>query len=176
MVSFFSPQFPTQPSPAGTTIATTSFPKEIAPFIKDILEKSKAQQVAAEYDPYTKTMVAPFTEAEKAAMTALRTQTTGLAGTDVAQAAPYYTGAKTAVEGLGQQFTGDVVQQYMNPYQQAVTDQAVRKAEERYTSEIVPGLTAQAIQAQPFGGSRQAIREGMAADTQSQLICELQER
>lgn len=176
MVSFFSPQFPTQPSPAGTTLATTTFPTEIAPFIKDILEKSKAQQVAATYDPYTKTMLAPFTEAEKSAMTAMQAQTTGLAGTDVAQAAPYYTGARTAVEGLGQQFTGDVAQQYMNPYQQAVTDQAVRKAQERYESEVVPGLAAQAIQAQPFGGSRQAIQEGMAADTQARLISDLQER
>ena len=49
MVSIFSPRFPTQPSPAGATVATTTFPTELAPFIKDILEKSKAQQEGAAF-------------------------------------------------------------------------------------------------------------------------------
>ena len=40
-MSIFSPRFPTQPSPAGATVATTAFPTELAPFIKDILENLK---------------------------------------------------------------------------------------------------------------------------------------
>ena len=47
MVSIFQPRFPTQPSPAGATVATTTFPTELAPFIKDVLEKAKAQQTDA---------------------------------------------------------------------------------------------------------------------------------
>ena len=77
MVSIFSPRFPTQPSPAGATVATTQFPTELAPFIKDILEKAKAQQVGAEYQAYTGPQLAQFTDAEKAAMDAMRQQTTG---------------------------------------------------------------------------------------------------
>ncbi len=175
-MSIFSPRFPTQPSPAGATVATTQFPTELAPFIKDILEKSKAQQEGAAYQAYTGPQLAQFTDAEKAAMDAMRQQTTGLAGTDVAQATPYFTGAKTALEGLGQQFTGDTAQQFMNPYQQAVVDQAKRKAIEDYEQVTAPKITAQAIAQQPFGGSRQAIAEGMAREGLADRLTELQER
>ena len=161
---------------AGATVATTQFPTELAPFIKDILEKSKAQQEGAAYQAYTGPQLAQFTDAEKAAMDAMRQQTTGLAGTDVAQATPYFTGAKTALEGLGQQFTGDVAQQYMNPYQQAVVDQAKRKAIEDYEQTIAPKVTAQAIAQQPFGGSRQAIAEGMAREALQEQLSDIQER
>ena len=176
MVSIFQPRFPTQPSPAGATVATTQFPTELAPFIKDILEKSKAQQEGAAYQAYTGPQLAQFTDAEKAAIDAMRQQTTGLAGTDVAQATPYFTGAKTALEGLGQQFTGDTAQQFMNPYQQAVVDQAKRKAIEDYEQFTAPKITAQAIAQQPFGGSRQAIAEGMAREGLADRLTELQER
>jgi hypothetical protein len=176
MVSIFQPRFPTQPSPAGATVATTTFPTELAPFIKDILEKSKAQQEGAAYQAYTGPQLAQFTDAERAAMDAMRQQTTGLAGTDVAQATPYFTGAKTALEGLGQQFTGDTAQQFMNPYQQAVVDQAKRKAIEDYERVTAPQVTAQAIAQQPFGGSRQAIAEAMAREGLADRLTELQER
>ena len=176
MVSIFQPRFPTQPSPAGATVATTQFPTELAPFIKDILEKSKAQQEGAAYQAYTGPQLAQFTDAERAAMEAMRQQTTGLAGTDVAQATPYFTGAKTALEGLGQQFTGDTAQQFMNPYQQAVVDQAKRKAIEDYEQFTAPKITAQAIAQQPFGGSRQAISEAMAREGLADRLTEIQER
>ena len=176
MVSIFQPRFPTQPSPAGATVATTTFPTELAPFIKDILEKSKAQQEGAAYQAYTGPQLAQFTDAEKAAMDAMRQQTTGLAGTDIAQATPYFTGAKTALEGLGQQFTGDTAQQFMNPYQQAVVDQAKRKAIEDYEQTIAPKVTAQAIAQQPFGGSRQAIAEGMAREALQEQLSDIQEK
>ena len=175
-MSIFSPQFPSQPTPAGATVATTQFPTELAPFIKDILEKAKAQQSDASYQAYTGPQLAQFTDKETAAMNAIVNQATGLAGTDVAQAAPYFQGAKTAVEGLGQQFTGDTAQQYMNPYQQAVVDQAKAKAVEDYESRIAPEIAAQAVASQPFGGSRQAIAEGMARQDLTDKLTEIQER
>jgi len=175
-MSIFSPQFPSQPTPAGATVATTQFPTELAPFIKDILEKAKAQQSDASYQAYTGPQLAQFTDKETAAMNAIVNQATGLAGTDVAQASPYFQGAKTAVEGLGQQFTGDTAQQYMNPYQQAVVDQAKAKAVEDYESKIAPGIAAQAVASQPFGGSRQAIAEGMARQDLTDKLTEIQER
>tara|TARA_R100000908_G_scaffold57055_1_gene32706 strand:- start:5307 stop:8207 length:2901 start_codon:yes stop_codon:yes gene_type:complete len=175
-MSIFSPQFPSQPTPAGATVATTQFPTELAPFIKDILEKAKAQQSDASYQAYTGPQLAQFSDREKAAMDAIMNQASGLAGTDVAQAAPYFTGAKTAVEGLGQQFTGDTAQQYMNPYQQAVVDQAKAKAVEDYESRIAPEIAAQAVASQPFGGSRQAIAEGMARQDLTDKLTEIQER
>ena len=167
--------FPSQPTASGTTVATTEFPKELAPFIKDILEKSKAMQSGASYQPYTGAQIAPFNPLEQESMTALEAQTRGLAGTDVAQAAPYFTGAKTAIEGLGQQFTGDTAQQFMNPYQQAVTDQAKLKATEDYEAQQNV-LAANAIKNQPFGGSRQAITEGMAQGDYLDRLSNIQER
>ena len=167
--------FPSQPTASGTTVATTEFPKELAPFIKDILEKSKAMQAGASYQPYTGAQIAPFNPLEQEAMSALEAQTRGLAGTDVAQAAPYFTGAKTAIEGLGQQFTGDTAQQFMNPYQQAVTDQAKLKATEDYEAQQNV-LAANAIKNQPFGGSRQAITEGMAQGDYLDRLSNIQER
>jgi len=175
-MSIFSPQFPSQPTPAGATVATTTFPTELAPFIKDVLEKAKAQQTDASYQAYTGPQLAQFNERERAAMEAIAAQASGLAGTDVAQAAPYFQGAKTAVEGLGQQFTGDTAQQYMNPYQQAVVDQAKARAVEDYESKIAPGIAAQAVASQPFGGSRQAIAEGMARQDLTDKLTEIQER
>ena len=167
--------FPSQPTASGTTVATTEFPKELAPFIKDILEKSKAMQQDASYQPYTGPQIAPFNPLEQEAMSALEAQSRGLAGTDIAQAAPYFTGAKTAIEGLGQQFTGDTAQQFMNPYQQAVTDQAKLKATEDYEAQQNV-LAANAIKNQPFGGSRQAITEGMAQGNYLDRLTDIQER
>ena len=167
--------FPNQPTSSGTTVATSEFPKELAPFIKDILEKAKSMQSGATYQPYTGAQIAPFNALEKDAMTGLEAQTRGLAGTDVANASQYFTGAKSAIEGLGQQFTGDTVQQFMNPYQQAVTDQAKLKATEDYEAQQNV-LSANAIKNQPFGGSRQAITEGMAQGDYLDRLSNIQER
>lgn len=167
--------FPNQPTSSGTTVATSEFPKELAPFIKDILEKAKSMQSGATYQPYTGAQIAPFNALEKDAMAGLEAQTRGLAGTDVANAAQYFTGAKSAIEGLGQQFTGDTVQQFMNPYQQAVTDQAKLKATEDYEAQQNV-LSANAIKNQPFGGSRQAITEGMAQGDYLDRLSNIQER
>jgi len=167
--------FPNQPTSSGTTVATSEFPKELAPFIKDILEKAQSMQQGASYQPYTGAQIAPFNALEKDAMAGLEAQTRGLAGTDVANAAQYFTGAKSAIEGLGQQFTGDTVQQFMNPYQQAVTDQAKRKATEDYEAQQMT-LAANASKNQPFGGSRQAITEGMAQGDYLDRLSNIQER
>ena len=167
--------FPNQPTSSGTTVATSEFPKELAPFIKDILEKAQSMQQGASYQPYTGAQIAPFNALEKDAMTGLEAQTRGLAGTDVANASQYFTGAKSAIEGLGQQFTGDTVQQFMNPYQQAVTDQAKLKATEDYEAQQNV-LSANAIKNQPFGGSRQAITEGMAQGDYLDRLSNIQER
>lgn len=167
--------FPNQPTSSGTTVATSEFPKELAPFIKDILEKAQSMQSGATYQPYTGAQIAPFNALEKDAMTGLEAQTRGLAGTDVANASQYFTGAKSAIEGLGQQFTGDTVQQFMNPYQQAVTDQAKLKATEDYEAQQNV-LSANAIKNQPFGGSRQAITEGMAQGDYLDRLSNIQER
>ena len=49
-----------------------------------------------------------------------------------------------------------------------------REAQKTYESQVQPQLAAQAAQAQAFGGSRQGILEGMAADTQQRLQADIQ--
>lgn len=53
-------------------------------------------------------------------------------------------------------------QAYMNPYQQAVTDQALYEANRQYQQQLNQ-LNAQAVGANAYGGSRQAIQQAEAA-------------
>ena len=60
-------------------------------------------------------------------------------------------------------FTGDNVSQYMSPYQQLVTDQ--QKKQLSQTSNRLQGARdAKAVQAGAFGGSRQAVQQGLAEE------------
>ena len=60
-----------------------------------------------------------------------------------------------------QQFTGAAVQQYMSPYMQAVVDEQSRAARQEFAEQRA-GRAAQAVGAGAFGGSRQAVQEGIA--------------
>jgi len=53
-------------------------------------------------------------------------------------------------------------QAYMNPYQQAVTNQALNEADRQYKQQLNQ-LNAQAVGAGAFGGSRQALQQSEAA-------------
>lgn len=60
-----------------------------------------------------------------------------------------------------QRFSGDVVQDYMSPYMQAVVNEQTRRARQQF-EEQGAGRAAQAVQAGAFGGSRQAVQESLA--------------
>lgn len=60
-----------------------------------------------------------------------------------------------------QTFTGQSVGQYMSPYMQNVLDVQKEQARRQF-EEQRGGRNAQAVQAGAFGGSRQAVQEGMA--------------
>lgn len=60
-----------------------------------------------------------------------------------------------------QRFTGGNVQEYMSPYMQAVVDEQSRRAIQQF-GEQRGARNAQAVQAGAFGGSRQAVQEGLA--------------
>jgi hypothetical protein len=59
------------------------------------------------------------------------------------------------------QFTADTAQQYMSPYIQSVVDVQSRAAREADLEQRA-GMRAQAVQSGAFGGSRQAVQEGIA--------------
>ena len=159
---------PSAPQTGGFTVGA-EIPKELAPFYKDILGKSQAlynDSVSQGYQPYTGPSLAEFTPEQQQAFTGIA----GLQG----QQAPVYQEAMGMTREAATPITTEEITEYMNPYQQAVVDIEKREAQKQYQSQVVPQLAAKAAMAQPFGGSRQAILEGMAADTQQRLLGDIQ--
>jgi hypothetical protein len=85
-------------------------------------------------------------------------QATGLAGLATNQA--LNTGANYNPYATGQ-FTGDVAQQYMNPYQQNVTNTQLREADRAADIATTDRMGA-ATKSGAFGGSRQAVMDAEA--------------
>jgi hypothetical protein len=168
--SIFGERQLTPPVPAQQ-ISVSELPKELAPYYKDILSKSQAlyEQRMAE-DPslrrYTGATLAEFSPEQQQAFT-------GIAGL-VGSQAPAMAEATEMTRAGAAPITGEQIEEYMSPYQQAVTDIEKREATKQFESQVVPGLAQQAAQAQAFGGSRQGILEGMAADTQQRLLADIQ--
>ena len=72
------------------------------------------------------------------------------------------------------QFSGDEVQQYMDPYMQGVVDIQKREAIEDFQRGQA-GRDASAIGAGAFGGSRQAVAQGMAEQNLQQRLGDIQQ-
>ena len=121
---------------------TASAPEYQLPYISDLYRMG--QQIA--YTPYTPYQLPRYAE------------TSGLyqQGVEAAQQTAQTPGMLGSVN-VGGQNVG-VMQAYMNPYQQAVTDVAKQGAMRDYQSGMNT-LKAQAAQKGAFGGSRQAIAE-----------------
>ncbi len=150
-------------------VIDAEIPDELKPFYKDILGKSQAlyqDSVSQGYQPYTGPSLAEFTPEQQQAFTGIA----GLQG----QQAPVYQEAMGMTRDAAAPITTEQIEEYMNPYQQAVVDIEKREAQKQYQSQVVPQLAAKAAMTQPFGGSRQAILEGMAADTQQRLLGDIQ--
>ena len=154
---------------AGPAISAAGIPKELAPYYKDILGKSQAlynERTAEGFKPYTGPTMADFTPEQQQAFT-------GIAGLQGSQA-PVFKEAMDMTRSAATPMTQDQMTTYMSPYQQAVTDIEKREATKQYESQVQPALAAQAAATGSFGGSRQAILEGMAADTQQRLLGDIQ--
>ena len=159
---------PSTPQTGGFTVGA-EIPDELKPFYKDILGKSQAlynESVARGFEPYTGPSLAEFTPEQQQAFTGL----SGLQG----GTAPVFQEAMQMTRDAAAPITTEQIEEYMNPYQQAVVDIEKREAQKQFESQVVPQLAAKAAMAQPFGGSRQAILEGMAADTQQRLLGDIQ--
>ena len=156
---------------AGPAISASGIPKELAPYYKDILGKAQAlynEKTAEGFKPYTGPTIAEFTPEQQQAFT-------GIAGLQGQQAPIFQEGMQMTREAAAP-ITGEQITSYMSPYQQAVTDIEKREATKLYESQVQPQLAAQAAKIQPFGGSRQGILEGMAADTQQRLLADIQSK
>ena len=168
IISSFFGERPAAPQTGGFTVGS-EIPKELAPYYKDILGKAQAlyeDKTAEGYQPYTGPSLAEFTPEQQQAFTGI----SGLQGLT----APKFDEAAQLTRDAAAPITTEQITEYMNPYQQAVVDIEKREAQKTYESQVVPQLAQQAAQSQAFGGSRQGILEGMAADTQQRLLADIQ--
>ena len=99
----------------------TDYKSGLADVLKEAKKLYEAKKTTG-FQDFPGARIAGFTPEERAAMT-------GIAGL-VGSGASYFDPATTLAKGLSDKFTTDTAQEYMNPYQQAVTDVAKRKARE----------------------------------------------
>ena len=160
--------------PATTTQITTSkLPDEIAPKVQEIADEAKRlydERVAEGYVPYEGATIAPYTQQELDSQAGIE----GLIGTS----APLQQEALGITRQLGERFTGDTAQEYMNPYQQAVIDVEKRKAQEDFETRILPQFEKQAVGAGGMSGlgSRAGVQAALLGDAQAQRLGDIQSR
>ena len=159
-----------RPQVAGTQVVEqrSEFPDEIKPFITDILEKAQArfnQQTESGYPVFPggiEGRLAPMSAEQTEALEGYRQAgRSGIAGTGMSSARPYYEAGLSALGSSMGAFGPQQVQQYMNPYQQAVVDVAKREAV-RSAQPTFRNIGDRAESVGAFGGSRQAIAEAEA--------------
>ena len=145
-----------------------SLPTDYKSGLSDVLGEAKKiyeGKKATGYQTYPGERIAGFTPEELAAMSGI----SGLVGSG----ASYFDPATDLAKGLGDKFTADTAQSYMNPYQQAVVDVEKRKAREDF-GQTMQDIGAKAVGAGGFGGSRQAILEGEATSDLGQRLSDIQ--
>ena len=172
-MGFFSSLFGSSKSaPATTTnVISQKLPSEIAPYATEVLTEAQDLYTAQKergYDPYTGETIAPLTPEQQQAMTGIA----GLVGTSQ----PLQQEALDTFRQGGEQFTGDIAQQYMSPYQQAVTDIELREAQNKFDTQIMPQFEAAAVGAGGMSGlgSRAGVQAAELQRGQSQLLADIQ--
>ena len=158
--------------PATTTnVVSQKLPPEIAPYVTKVLEQAQERfdsETEAGYQPYTGETSAGLTAEQEQALTGLA----GMVGTQQ----PFIDESGEIIRQGGEQFTGDIAQQYMSPYQQAVTDIELREAQNKFDTQIMPQFEAAAVGAGGMSGlgSRAGVQAAELQRGQSQLLADIQ--
>ena len=153
-------------------VQAAKLPPEIAPFVKEIAGEARdlyRGEIERGYDPYTGQMIAELTPEEQQAMTGIA----GLAGAT----RPFLEEAMTTFRTGAEKFTPETAQEYMSPYQRAVTDIEKREAERAFEKQD-QAREARAVEAGAGSmmGSRAAIEAAEAARNQQQLLGDIEAR
>ena len=164
-----------RPQPATQqTVTSQKLPSEIAPAVKKVVDEAELiydAEKAAGYVPFEGATIAPFTAEEEAAQAGIA----GLVGTQK----PFLDEALGIIRQQSQTFTPEVAQQFMSPYQRAVTDIEKRESQRDFERNIQPALEAKAIQ-QGGGmsglGTRAALEAAEAQRNQSRLLADIESR
>ena len=162
-------------APANTTqTQTQELPEWARGYAKDTLAKTAALTDINQnpYQTYSANRIAGFSDLQKNAMTGAQNMTTapqlgaasGMAGIAGSRAlgSQYNPNQFSAQQVSNQDYTGQNVSQYMNPYMQNVVDIQQREAQRQ--GDIAGTQRAgQAVKSGAFGGSRAGLMEAEAA-------------
>ena len=156
-----------------TVVQSQKLPPEIAPAVKKVVDEAEAiydAERARGYVPYEGATIAPFTAEEEAAMQGIA----GLVGTQK----PFIDESLGLTRAQTEQFTPEVAQQFMSPYQRAVTDIEKREAQRVFERDIRPRIEADAVAAGGMSGlgSRAAIQAAEAEREQNRLLSDIEAR
>ena len=160
----------------NTSTTSSDLPEWAKPYFERNIAKAEAE-FNKQYEAYTGDRLA----ATDPNVTESRDNMLGIANTGVSglgTAQDYATAGMDRATELGNyntdnysqfnysdpaMFTGDNVSQYMSPYQQLVTDQQKEAAITDF-NRLQGARDARAVQAGAFGGSRQAVQQGLAEE------------
>ena len=162
---------PAQPTHTTQTVKQNVLPEYLAPYVTDVAAQSQA--ISREpYIPFPGQRIAGFDPAQTTAFGQVEAMR---APADFQQARQLYgqvggMGLQAGTAGISranqylaaptQQFGAAQAAQYMSPYQQAVTDVALRKAQEEATRQQSRDYLTSAGRGSA-GGSRQAVMQAM---------------
>jgi hypothetical protein len=156
----------------STNVVSQKLPAEIAPAVTRAVDEATAifeAEKARGYDPYTGETIAPFTPEEQQAMAGIA----GLVGT----ATPLVQESLETYRTGAEKFTPETAQEYMSPYQRAVTDIEKREAGRQFdVAQQVRDAQAAEAGAGSLMGTRSAILEAEAARNQQQLLSDIEAR
>lgn len=165
-------------APTQQTVTQTNIPQEFMPFFERLMGRVESESLQP-YEAFGGQRLA--TADQFADIGASRDITRDVAGAGIPGLAAAQGAAQENIDvarGLGQygpgqfsefqfgparQFTGEEVGQYMSPYMENVLD--VQKAQAIEDFDRLRGArNTRAVQAGAFGGSRQAVQEGLAEE------------
>ena len=154
-----------------TQVIQSQIPKELSPFVQQILSEAQAlygADIERGYDPYTALTTAPFTAEQLQAQEDIK----GLRGTQ----APFIQEALGIQREGAEKFTPEVAQEYMSPYQRAVTDIEKREAETQFERNVLPRFEKRAVDAGGLSGlgTRAGVEAAELQRGQSQLLADIE--
>ena len=155
-------------------IQTSKLPEEISPFAKEILEAAKTlytKQMEEGYKAYPGQTTAPLTAEQLQSQEGLK----ALVGTQRPLQEEALAQYRT---GLTERFTPEVAQEYMSPYQRAVTDIEKREAQRSFESQIMPAFEKQAVAAGGMSGlgTRAGVQASELGRAQMQRLGDIETR
>ena len=150
--------------PSTQVVKQESIPEYLQPYMQDIA--ARAQAVSREpYIPYGGQRIAGFTPGQMAVM----------GETGDLRTPEQYQQASALYRGMGEMYGPYGIKSYMSPYQQAVTDTAIRSAREESDRQRAQAAL-EAARSGTTRGSRQAVMDAMRESQLTQSVADIQAR